>query len=203
MWYEKSYRRNLVDMHIDDWDPEFLSRFSADEYFDNLVTARIQSPMIYLHSHAGHCYFPTRTGHTHAALAGREDMIKKLIDRCRANGMDVVGYYSLIYNTYEEDRNPGWRMRDETGMSPRERGGRYGLCCPNNADYRAFAFAQIREIADYFTLDGIFYDMLFWPVVCRCGACEARFINETGEKIPAEINWRDETWLKFVNKRYE
>jgi len=203
MWYEKSFRRNLVDMHIDDWDPEFLSQFSADGYYANLVRAKIQSPMIYLHAHTGHCYFPTKTGHTHAALKGNEDMIKRLVDKCRAGGMDVVGYYSLIYNTYEEDKHPEWKMHDGGGLSPRDKGGRYGLCCPNNAGYRAFVFAQIREIADFFTLDGIFYDMLFWPVVCRCDACKARFRNETGNEIPAELNWSDETWLMFVNKRGE
>ena len=203
MWYEKSYRRNLVDMHIDDWDPEFLSKFSIDDYYANLVKAKIQSPMIYLHAHTGHCYFPTKTGHNHSALSGNEDLIKRLIDKCRAGGMDVVGYYSLIYNTYEEDRRPGWKMHDGSGFSPRDKGGRYGLCCPNNAEYRTFVFAQIREIADYFTLDGMFYDMLFWPVVCRCGACRTRFKNETGRGIPEEINWSDDTWLMFANKRCE
>jgi len=203
MWYEKSYRRNLVDMHIDDWDPEFLSKFSVDDYYANLVKAHIQSPMIYLQAHTGHCYFPTKTGHTHAALLGREDMVKRLVDTCRAGGMDVVGYYSLIYNTYAEDHNPEWRMHDGGGVSPRGRGGRYGLCCPNNADYRAFVFEQIREIAKYFTLDGMFYDMLFWPVVCRCNACKARFRTETGGEIPVETNWSDDAWLTFVNKRGE
>ncbi len=25
-WYKSSYRRNLIDMHIDDWDDSFLSK---------------------------------------------------------------------------------------------------------------------------------------------------------------------------------
>ena len=127
MWYTKSYRRNLVDMHIDDWNPELLSQFSPDEYYNNLVKGKIQSPMIYLQSHAGHCYWPTRTGHMHSALAGKEDLIKRLIDKCRAGGMDVVGYYSLIYNTYEEDRHPEWKIQNGNGKSHRDIGGRYGL----------------------------------------------------------------------------
>ena len=31
-WYEHSYRRHLADMHIEDWDPEFLRDFSPETY---------------------------------------------------------------------------------------------------------------------------------------------------------------------------
>ncbi len=149
-WYTNCYRRNLVDMHIEDWNKEFLSKFSPEDYLDNLRRAHIQATMIYLQSHAGHCYFPTKVGHMHSALNGREDMIKRLIDLCRADGIKVVGYYSLIYNTYEEDRHPEWRIiTGSDGSSARQRGGRYGHCCPNNPEYRDFIVAQIREIADY------------------------------------------------------
>ena len=47
-WYKGVYRRNLVDMHIADWSDEFLSKFDVDDYYKNLVQAKIQSPMIYL-----------------------------------------------------------------------------------------------------------------------------------------------------------
>ena len=53
-WYEKSFRRNLVDMHIEDWDERFLSRFSPEEYVENLKRAKIQSAMLYFHSHMGY-----------------------------------------------------------------------------------------------------------------------------------------------------
>ncbi|MCL2160102.1 MAG: alpha-L-fucosidase, partial [Oscillospiraceae bacterium] len=203
MWYTKSYRRNLVDMHIDDWSPEFLSEFSVDDYYDNLKSGKIQSPMIYLHSHVGHCYWPTKTGHMHSALSGREDLIKRLIDKCRAGGMDAVGYYSLIFNTYEEDRHPEWRIQDSEGKSPRQKGGRYGMCCPNNMEYRKFVFSQIEEIAEYFVLDGMFYDMTFWPEICRCEECKKRFKREEGGELPQNIDWHDETWLSFERKRRE
>jgi hypothetical protein len=117
--------------------------------------------------------------------------------------MDVVGYYSLIYNTYEEDRHPEWKMRGSEGKSHRDNGGRYGLCCPNNAEYRKFVFAQIAEIMEYFTLDGMFYDMLFWPDICRCGSCKKRFFEETGLEIPEKTDWYDEKWLLFDRKRCE
>jgi len=51
----------------------------------------------------------------------------------------------------------------DDGTSDRQRGGRYGLCCPSNPEYVAFVLAQITEITDYFDLDGMFHDMTFWP----------------------------------------
>ena len=220
MWYSNSYRRNLVDMHIEDWNPEFLSAFSIDDYVDNLARGRIQSAMIYLQAHTGHCYWPTRSGHVHAAFKGREDTMRRLVEKCRANGIDAIGYYSLIYNTFEEDRHPEWRMRGADGRSWRDLRGekdiatqaimpqndkmpRYGLCCPNNMEYRAFVSAQIREIAAYFKVDGMFYDMLFWPMVCHCPACKKRFAGETGLAFPAGVDWRDPAWLALHDKRLE
>ena len=201
-WFTDCYRRNLVDMHIEDWDEEFLSEFSPEEYFANLKRAHIQAPMIYLQSHVGNCYFPTKVGHMHAALKGREDLIRRLVDLCRGDGMKVVGYYSLIYNTREEDNHPEWRMYTGADkLSPRQRGGRYGLCCPNNPEYREFVETQIREMSEYFTLDGMFYDMTFWPIVCECPHCMERYKQELGfTKIP-RADWSDPDWIRLIRQR--
>lgn len=207
-WFTHTYRRNLVDMHIEDWDERFLSKFEPEEYLANLKKAHIQSPMLYLQSHVGHCYWPTQTGHMHRAFVGQEDKMKHLAQLCKNEGMHPVGYYSLIYNTYEEDNHPEWRLYGADGLSAHQRGGRYGLCCPNNPEYRAFVSAQIREMAEYFVdengnslLDGMFYDMTFWPDVCHCEHCKARYKAVTGlDKLP-DVNWNDPAWLTFQHLR--
>ncbi len=200
-WYTHLYRRHLTDMHIEDWDEQFLSQFSPEAYVENLKRAHIQVPMIYLQSHAGHCYWPTASGNMHRAFRGREDMIRRLVELCRAEGMHPVGYYSLIYNTYEEDRHPEWRIVDESGTSRRDQGGRYGLLCPNNPEYRQFVKAQIDEIAEYFTLDGMFYDMLFWPEHCHCDCCRALYRAATGRETYPERNWADPAYREWVALR--
>ena len=168
-WFSNSFRRNLVDMHIEDWDDRFMAQFDPEEYYANLKRANIRSAMIYLHSHVGYSYYPTATGKMHRSFQGREDTMRRLIDLCRASGIDVIGYYSLIFSTFEEDRHPEWRIIDgEDGTSERQRGGRYGHCCPNNPEYREYVVKQIKEISEYFTVDGMFYDMTYWHGVCRC-----------------------------------
>ena len=204
-WYNNSYRRNLVDMHIEDWDDAFLSEFDPVVYCENLKKAKIKSAMVYFHSHVGYSYYPTRVGRIHKGLIGNEDAIKRLVDLCHKSGIDVIGYYSLIYNSYERDRHPEWQIFKEYSEDTEYlKGSRYGLCCPNNPEYRAYVREQIKEISEYFTVDGMFYDMTFWPGKCKCPHCEMRFLNETGYSgIPTEEDWSGKKFLAFKQKREE
>ena len=203
-WYKGVYRRQLTDMHIHDEDEAFLSEFSAEEYYDNLVRANIQSPMIYLQSHTGLCNYPTQTARTHKRFLKGENEIKKLIQKCKDGGMKVVGYYSLIFNNWAAENHPSWEQHDANGKSFRDHGQRYGLCCPNNAEYRAFVKAQIDELANEFkNLDGLFFDMPYWEITCYCDACQKRFKEETGKELPTVKDFNDEHWLRFVKARQD
>ncbi len=218
MWYSKIYRRHLADMHISDWDDSFLSEFSPETYVENLKIANVENAMIYIQSHTGLCYFPTKSGIMHKAFARKEDMIKRVIDLCHMNNLLVTGYYSLNYNTCEHDRHPDWRMLTENGKSIRENGGskeghaldfasikdgRYGLCCPNNMDYRNFVYEQIDEIVEYFELEGMFFDMPYWHHTCYCNKCKKRWEKEVGGNIPVRPTPGSGEYLKLITKKYE
>ena len=64
-WHEKNYRRNLVDMHIEEWDPEFLASFDPENYVNMLKEANVSCAMVYANSHVGLCYWPTKNGKMH------------------------------------------------------------------------------------------------------------------------------------------
>lgn len=198
-WYSNLYRRHLMDMHIEDWSDEFFSQLDVDQYYNNLVKAKIQSAMIYFQSHVGLCYYDTETAKMHAALK-KDNKIKRLVKKCINGNIKVVGYYSLIYNTWAALQHPDWAMRDEMGNSYIDRGKRYGLCCINNRDYLNFTEAQIKEFSTQFDgISGMFYDMPFWPMVCRCEACQRRWREEVGGEMPAE-DITNERWLLYVRK---
>lgn len=195
MWYSDLYRRHLLDMHIEDWDPIFLSQFSPEEYVKNLRTARINYAMLYLQSHVGLCYYPSASGCVHAHFQKHPDLMKRTVDLCHREGIRVCGYYSLMYNTREHDRHPDWRMVRADGTSIRAgelqkrtmvcappKGYRYGNCCPNNPEYRSFTLTQVDELLDYFDLDALFFDMPFWINTCYCEHCRAAY----GKSIPVE-----------------
>jgi len=199
-WYSDRYRRHLCDMHIDAWDESFLSKFSPEEYLENLRIAHVNAPMIYFQSFAGWCYYPTKCGKIHPAFANEPDKMRRLVNLCHENGMTVVGYYTLIHNTWAHDTYPEWRMVEVNGQSERvNKHSRYGMCCPNNPDYREFVFEQIREMMNYFDVEGMFYDMPFWPHPCYCKHCRERWAKEVGGELPAERI--DSRWEKFLERR--
>ena len=200
-WYKSKRRRTLLDMHIEDWDPVFLSKFDPKDYFDALIEANINAPMIYLQSHVGLCYWPTKSGKMHGSFKGREDTMNRLFDMCHNAGMDVITYYSVVYNNWAYDNYPDWRLINIHGNASRTNGGRYGLCCPNNQGYQSFVAKQIEEMCECFTFEGIFIDMTFWPFICFCPACKERWQKETGAEIPVVIDWKDPEWLKFQETR--
>ena len=206
-------------MHIDDWDERFLSEFSPEVYFENLKRAKVTSAMIYLQSHVGLCHYPTKTGRMHRGFIGKENAVRTLAEMCHAEGIAVTGYYSLIFNTFENDRHPEWRLLNPDGTSLREvrqengeeavgwefSGSRYGLCCPNNPQYREFTKQQIKEMAAYMDghIDGMFYDMLYWPRMCCCDSCRERWAKEVGGEMPQVEDWHDPRWLLHMRKRRE
>ena len=213
-WYTRNYRRNLVDMHIDAWNEEFLSLFDPEVYFECLKKADINGPMIYTHSHVGYTNWPSLSGEMHPGFKG-ERKIEKLFDLCNADGMDVIAYYSLIYNNWAYERFPNWRMLDLNGAPSRidstadikdlmmQGKGRYGLICPNHSEYRDFLKIQFAELREHFSFKAIFLDMTFWPMICYCDSCKERYRKETGANIPEYVDWSDSAWLQFQAKREE
>ncbi len=199
-WYEGLYRRALVDMHITDYNDEFFTKFDPDEFLRLYKTAKIQAPMIYLQSHTGLCNYKTQSARAHKQFEN-SNKIKELIVKCKAAGMKVVGYYSIIYNNWAEENHPEWAMREPNGESALEGGGRYGLVCPNNLEYREFVRTQVREIAREFPeLDGLFFDMPFWSKDCHCDACKKRWAEEVGGELPDVEDWYDEKWKLYARK---
>lgn len=217
MWYEKSFRRHLCDMHIADWNEEFLSKFSPEEYLENLKKAKVQNAMLYFQSHVGLCYYPTKSGKMHNAFRGREDSIKRLAKMCHENEISVTGYYSLIHNNWAYQTHPEWRIIPMKGQADfgentepvKERIFasnklyRHGLCCPNNPEYRKFLSEQIKEMCEYFEFEGMFFDMTFWPKTCQCEYCRTRYKEETGLDLPTKENWSDPLWVSHIAKRRE
>lgn len=198
MWYKNSYRRHLLDMHINDWNKEvFLRDFSPEEYVKHIKAANVKSTMVYLQSHVGYCYYPTKVGHMHSAFLDRPDTIKRLVDLCHENNIDVTVYYSINYNNVEAEAHPEWGVVPMTSYSALEFGGeRYGFVCPNNPGYHEFVKTQIKEMMEYADFDCMFFDMPFWRYPCKCDCCKAKW-NEVYEcNMPEERDTKE--WDNYI-----
>ncbi len=197
-WYETAYRRAVIDMHIPDWDDEFLSEFNADTYVDMLVKARAQSIVAYAQSHVGLFNYPTKVGQQHRGLKGR-NILAEVIERCHKHQIAVVVYTSLIFDRSAADNHPEWRMVTHQGK-PQGEGGRHGVLCPNSP-YREYVRSFVAEICTNFDFEGIRFDMSFWPSLCFCQHCQKRFADEVGGELPRKIDWLDEKWVAFQRRR--
>lgn len=186
------YSRLLIDNHITDQLPHYMSRFDPAEYVRMVKLAGVESAMVYACDHNGNCYYPTRSGHMHAGLKGR-DVFGETVAGLRREDILPVAYYTVIYHNDSAHTHPEWRMRDAAGC---ERSGRYRFSCPNHPEYRTFCRTQIGELLDY-PLGALFIDMTFWPMVCHCGACREHY----GRPFPERIDWRDPEWLAFQRFR--
>ncbi|MDR1599651.1 MAG: alpha-L-fucosidase [Oscillospiraceae bacterium] len=208
-WHNTNYRRNLVDMHIEGWNPEFMASFDPEAYVDNLKRAGVTCAMVYANSHVGLCYWPSAFGNAHPGLKGR-DIFGEVAGLCHKNGMDVILYYSVIYDNWAYDRNADWRLINAEGIASRQhkgggswtdRSGRYGLLCPNSQGYRGYIEAQLKDLAERYDFESVFFDMTFWPEVCYCPNCRGRFEREVGGGMPTVIDWSDDRWNAFQSRR--
>ena len=209
MWIENNYRRNLMDMHIDDWNPEFLSKLDIKEYVEALKDAGVQAAMVKAKPHTGLCYYPSKIGRMHKGLKG-VDFLGNMIKECHENGIAVEVYYSQIFDNWAYEEHPDWRVVTAEGKNMREyrkqpnfKTGRYGIVCPNNMEYREYVKQNLTELNEKYDFEGMFLDMTFWPEVCYCASCRKRYKEETGKEIPRIVDWKNEQWKEFAYKRDE
>lgn len=197
MWINGNYRRNLLDMHIDDWNEEFLSKVDPEEYADCLQEAGVQAAMVKAMPHTGLCNFPSKMNPMHRGLKGR-DFFGQVLDACHRRGIAVIAYYSQVFDNHASANHPEWRTISAEGLNHCDyrhmgwfRNGRYGIVCPNNEDYRQYVKAHLEELNEMYDFEGMFLDMTFWPDVCYCPSCKKRYFQETGRELPRILDWKD------------
>lgn len=197
--YQRGYRRILVDMHIPDWDDAFLARYDPDQMTALYERAHASGVMLYCKSHLGLCYWPTSIGTMHKGLHGR-DIVGDGVNGLRSRRMGVCAYYSVVFDNLAVATHPDWRQRSVSG-DDLQTASRYGLCCLNNLNYRAYELELLRELLGSYDFDALFLDMVFWRIVCACGWCRERYGAETGQEIPKTIDWTSPDWCRFQTAR--
>ncbi|MCL2518129.1 MAG: alpha-L-fucosidase [Oscillospiraceae bacterium] len=200
LWYKKSLKRNLIDMHINDINPAFMSEFDPQKYAEAMSLAGVDTSIIYAGSCLGINYFKTENGHVHNSLAGR-DIVGETVDAVKAKGIDVILYLNM-WSRWAYDNHPDWRMVDAEGRGYLvDFGHRYGTCCPNTG-YFDYVMKLFTDLVYGYECVGYWIDMFGWiHNVCYCEGCKKRFLEETGNEIPTVINWDDEVFKLFVHKR--
>ena len=200
MWIKGNYRRIFMDMHLDDWNSEFLSKLDPPKLVAMMKDAGVQQLVVKSRPHTGLAHFPTKIGRMHKGLHGR-DYVGEMIDLCHKNNIAVMAYFSQVFDNWAYENHPDWRSVNGEGKTSREyedyysismfRKGRYGIVCPNNEDYRAHCKACLTELTTNYQFESIFLDMPFWPEPCYCPSCRKKYHDATGKDLPRTVNWAD------------
>jgi len=192
----QAYSRILVDNHITEENPLFMTKFDPAQYAVMIKKSQVDSSMIYACCHNGNCYYPTKVGHMHSNLNGR-DIFGETVDLVRNEGIIPIAYYTVVFHNDAAKNHPDWRQKD---CNDSNHGGRFWYCCPNNSEYFKFVKAQLAEIISY-PVSGVFVDITFWPIVCFCDSCKEKYRHETNKDIPCIVDWSDPEWVKFQRSR--
>jgi hypothetical protein len=201
--YPHTYRRALLDMHIPDWDPEFLARYDPVRVAEQYRQAGVTGALVYCKSHLGLSYWPTPVGPIHPAARNR-DLVDELTCALRERGIAVGAYHSVICDNAAVEARPEWAVVpagevDDPGAVIT--GHRYGTACPNNPGYREYEKTQIAALLSRYDFDTLFLDMTFWTGICACASCRDRLGREVGIELPATIDWADPDWVRFQQAR--
>jgi hypothetical protein len=194
----KTYRRLLVDTHVPDWDDHLMASFNAVDYVSTIAGAGFQSLMQYANSHVGLCLWRTKVGQMHRNMRGR-DYFGEVMEQCHKHGLHRVAYYSLVFDDWAYQNHPDWRILPEAGYDG-QLYGRLGTVCINSP-YRDHALECLRELVGNYDFECLFLDMTFWPAVCYCPHCTARFRKEHNAEPPRIVDWKDPGWRMFQKAR--
>lgn len=196
IWYENSLARILVDNHITEDDPQAMRRFDPANYAAMMKKAGVDASMVYAVCHNGNCYYPTKVGHMHKNLEGR-DIFGETVQELRKQGVTPIAYVTIIFHNDSAKTHPEWRQYDPVG---RQQNNRYWFSCTNHPGYRQFCKDQLAEVVSY-PVEGIFIDMTFWSTICHCESCRNLWLKETGKELPAVIDWNNPEWVQFQRAR--
>lgn len=197
-WPARTYRRLLVDTHVPDWDESLLASFNSADYVSTIAAAGFQSLMQYANSHVGLCLWRTNIGQMHRNMKGR-DYFGEVMEECRRHGLHRVAYYSLIFDDWAFRTRPDWRILSEDGSDTQLKS-RTGTVCINSP-YREHALTCLKELVGQYDFEAIFLDMTFWPTICYCPHCTARYWAEQSTELPRIVDWDDPEWRTFQRSR--
>ena len=197
--YYDTYRRTLLDMHIPDWDQQFLSEYEPEKVADLYVSANISGALFYCKSHMGLNYWPAPVGAVHPAAKNR-DFVGEMLAALRARGIAPAAYHSVIFDNWAVEKHPEWAVEPATilkGYDYHLFSSRYGTACANNPEYRTYEQTQITALLERYDFDALWIDMVFWTGLCMCTNCRERFRSEESEDIPLTVDWTSPAWVRY------
>jgi len=165
-------RQIHLDFHTSPYIPDVGCDFDADAFVGTMEAAHVNSVTVFAKCHHGQCYYPTKTGHAHPAIGGR-DLLGEQIEALHKRGIRAPIYTTVVWEEAVAQRHPEWRQLTKSGQfagsfeSPDGSEGHVGKWKFNNflhPEYQDYFEAHLVEILERYgsDVDGFFIDILFF-----------------------------------------
>ena len=198
-WYEKARRygqNNLTEIDPEVYDPEFWRDFWR----------RSGTQAIIVNAGGIVAYYPSKFEHHYrAAKLGDRDLFGDIVKAGREEGLAIVARMDInraVEGMYKD--KPQWFARQIDG-EPITSQGRY-FSCLNSGYYKEFIPLVLQEIIERYKPDG-FTDNSWTGIprryICHCDNCKEGFKAYSGMELPAEIDYHDPVYRKWVKWSYK
>jgi hypothetical protein len=183
---ELPFRQVHLDFHTSELIRDVGADFNPDEFATLLQESCVNSINVFAKCHHGYAYYDTKIAEKHPAL--KTDMLGGMIRACRARQIEVLYYYSLVWDVAQARKHPEWRMRtkDEKVI-----GGQPGAAWPwmcMNSPYLDHVVRENEEIVANYEVAGGWFDILKQPPEgCFCSYCVAHRRKLGLDESPASI----------------
>jgi hypothetical protein len=193
-------RQVHLDFHTSPHIPDVGVEFDAAAFADTLRRAHVNSCTIFARCHHGMCYYPSKVATVHPALGGR-DLLGEMIEALHRAGIRCPIYTTVAWDEDLAQRHPEWRMMHADGTfarihnadhtKPAHPGG-WHFNDWLHPDYQDLLEAHTRELFATYDVDGLFYDIVFFPVGGHCSDAAWSFRRKHGFTATD-----DETFQRF------
>ncbi len=208
-----TWRALTIDTHFPDAPFITFDNFDAEREVAQLVEAGVDSAHVWMKCHWGHFYYDTKVGTRHPRLDF--DLAAAMVPALKDAGIEVIAYTGFWFETRTAREHPDWTVRDPEGNpviwrrlhgdADNWRSRRWGMCCPNHPEYRAYCLVHIEEVFEGYDFDGIFLDIVGegfnWRFACHCEHCRRRYaergIDPMTDRLAVVNAWCD-WWAELL-----
>lgn len=221
-WIRQNPRRMMVGFHIPDYDQlseydQAVKEHGIDrilEHIDPRTLARdvrkanIQAFYYYSKGHYGNAYYPSRVGHVHSALNGR-DLFGEFTEAFRSEGVLPLGVYEVSDFRMRTD-HPDWCHRipakpgdAQVDATDAGEGSKVGGPCINGP-YGDFVVEQALEIVRNYPIMAYYFDFLglFGLEAWSCPYCAAKYRQAAGKEFRGTEGMSHRDYVEYVQWHY-
>ena len=215
-WPKQVLRRFMVGHHVFDYDqftppddmPPILSKVDPVDFVRKLKKADVEAFYFYNKCHRGNAYYPSKVGHVHSALEGR-DLFKEYVEACLAEGIIPLAVYEFSDMRLRVDK-PEWchkvpPLDKDVDVTDAQQGASIGGACLNGP-YGEFAIEQALETVRNYPVQGYFIDFLgiFDFERWICPYCSKLLKEEIGLDWPGSVDrLSHEDRIRYIKWRYQ